>query len=95
MITHLSPPHRTLDPQRQGKKTAGAGDLRNQYSINDFLTVPVVPSAMISKKDAHSPQLNASESADKVCSGLVRWEVARRPMRASASCWTVMYSVVK
>jgi hypothetical protein len=61
-------------------------DLRNQYSINSLFTVPVVPSAMISKKLAHSPQLKPSASNEVLCCGLVRLDVARRAMRASATC---------
>lgn len=63
--------------------------------MKSFRTVPVVPSAIISKKDAHSPQLKPSDSSEFWCCGLVRLEVARRAMRASASCVTVMLSVVK
>jgi hypothetical protein len=70
-------------------------NLRNQYSMKSFRTVPVVPSAMISKKDAHSPQLKPSDSSEFLCCGLVRLEVARRAMRASATCCTVISSVVK
>jgi hypothetical protein len=63
--------------------------------MNSFFTVPVVPSAMISKKEAHSPQLKPSASSDVLCCGLVRSEVARRAIRASASCWTVISGVLK
>lgn len=63
--------------------------------MKSFRTVPVVPSAIISKKDAHSPQLKPFDSSVFLCCGLVRLEVARRAMRASASCFTVMSSVVK
>lgn len=57
--------------------------------------MPVVPSARISKKVAHSPQLKPSARLERVKLGLVACDVARRPMRASASCCTVMKSVVK
>jgi hypothetical protein len=70
-------------------------DLRNQYSMNSFFTVPVVPSAIISKNEAHSPQLKPSASSDVLCCGLVRSEVASRAIRASASCWTVISGVLK
>lgn len=63
--------------------------------MKSLRTVPVVPSAMISKKDAHSPQLKPSASVEVLCCGLVRFEVARRAMRASATCWMVISSVVK
>ncbi|KAI6756758.1 hypothetical protein HG530_011356 [Fusarium avenaceum] len=45
-------------------------NLLNQYSMNFFSTVPVVPSAMISKKEAISPQLKPSASLDSECSGI-------------------------
>lgn len=70
-------------------------NVRNQYSMKSFRTVLVVPSAMISKKDAHSPQLKPSANNDFWCSGLVRFEVASRAMRASATCWIVISGVVK
>jgi hypothetical protein len=81
-------------PKRE-KEKEGKNNLRSQYSIKSFLTVLVVPSAMISKKDAHSPQLKPSASNDVLCCGFVRLDVARRAMRASASCWTVISGVVK
>jgi len=70
-------------------------DLRNQYSMKSFRTVPVVPSAMISKKDAHSPQLKPSASCDFSCFGLVFFDVASLPIRASANCCTVISGVLK
>jgi hypothetical protein len=73
----------------------GFRDSRNQYSMKSFLTVPVVPSAMISKNEAHSPQLNPSASSEVLCCGLVRFEVASRAIRASASCCTVISGVLK
>lgn len=63
--------------------------------MNSFFTVPVVPSAMISKNDAHSPQLNPSASREVLCCGFVRLLVARRAIRASATCWMVISGVVK
>jgi hypothetical protein len=63
--------------------------------MKSFRTVPVVPSAMISKKDAHSPQLKPSDSNEFLCCGLVRLDVASRAMRASASCCIVISSVLK
>jgi hypothetical protein len=71
------------------------GGILSQYSMNFFSTVPVVPSAMISKKEAISPQLKPSANLDSSCSGLVFLEVARRPMRAFATCSTVIMSVGK
>lgn len=58
-------------------------------------TVPEVPSAIISKKEAHSPQLKPSASHDKSNSGLVFLDVSRRPILAFASCSTVIIGVVK
>jgi hypothetical protein len=63
--------------------------------MKSFRTVPAVPSDMISKKDAHSPQLKPSESNVFWCFGLVRFEVESRAMRASATCCTVISGVVK
>ena len=63
--------------------------------MKSFLTVLVVPSAMISKKEAHSPQLKPSANNDVLCSGLVRFDVSSRAMRASASCCIVISGVLK
>jgi hypothetical protein len=76
-------------------KALNSRNLRNQYSMKSLRTVPVVPSAMISKKLAHSPQLNPSDRADFLCSGFVRLLFARRAIRASATCWMVISSVLK
>jgi hypothetical protein len=63
--------------------------------MKSFLTVLVVPSAMISKKEAHSPQLKPSANNDVLCCGLVRFDVSSRAMRASASCCIVISGVLK
>ena len=63
--------------------------------MNLLSTVSVVPSAIISKNEAHSPQLKPSASRDNSYSGFVFFDVASRAMRALASWSTVIIGVVK
>lgn len=62
--------------------------------MNFLSTLAVVPSAKISKNEAHSPQLKPSAREESECCGWVASDVARRPIRASATFCTVMKGVV-